>query len=275
MSCNVGSQGRLDTDAIVLSVIAPCFNEQGNIDPLVDRTLAVFDAMKITAELVLIDDGSADNTWERIRRRSQADARVLGVRHTSNSGIEAAWRTGLESATGELICLIDADLQNRPEDIAKLYRAYLRELPDIVQAVRHPVRGVRRCRTFSRVLNILLNLTFRMRLRDNKSGFMLCRRDVMANLLRHRYGYRYFQSFIGVAAGVRGYTIAEVDADFEVRFAGESFLRRFPIVVSLRICWELLKFRVETWPVTWPSRTWRPRRWNVPYVITDTAQGKP
>lgn len=273
MSRSVGSRGRVGADGIVLSVIAPCFNEQDNVDPLVDRTLAVFDAAKITAELVLVDDGSTDETRERIRRRAQAEARVLDAGHTSNSGIEAAWRTGLEAATGELICLIDADLQNRPEDIAKLYRTYLRELPDIVQAVRHPVRGVRRCRMFSRGLNFLLNLVFGTRLRDNKSGFILCRRDVMVNLLRHRSGYRYFQSFIGVAAAVQGYTIAEVDTDFDVRTAGESFLSRFPVGVSLHILWELLNFRLETWSMARRRGTRGQRRWTVPYPITDPAQG--
>ena len=234
------------TGDCVLSVIAPCFNEQDNIGPLAARALAVFDAMDVQAELLLVDDGSSDNTWSKILRCSRDDARVRGVRHRSNRGIENAWRTGLVAAAGELICLIDADLQNRPEDIARLYKTYLREVPDIVQGVRHPVRGARRCHLFSRALNALLNATFRMRSRDNKSGFILCRRDVLERVLSHRYRYRYFQSFIGVAAASLGYTTAEVDTDFDPRHGGRSFLRRFPIGVSSRILWELLKFKVET-----------------------------
>lgn len=237
---------RAGTGECVLSVIAPCFNEQDSIGPLVARALAVFDALDVPAELLLVDDGSSDDTWSRILRCSRGDARVRGVRHHSNRGIESTWRTGLASAAGELICLIDADLQNRPEDIARLYKTYLQDVPDIVQGVRHPVRGARRCHLFSRALNFLLNIAFRMRLRDNKSGFILCRRDVLERVLSHRYRYRYFQSFIGVAAGALGYTIAEVDTDFDVRHGGRSFLSRFPIGVSLRILWELLKFRVET-----------------------------
>ena len=118
-----------------------------------------------------------------------------------------------------------------------------------------------------------MNLAFGTRLRDNKSGFILCRRDVMTNLLRHRSGYRYFQSFIGVTAAAQGYTIAEVDTDFDVRAAGESFLSRLPVGVSLRIVWELLNFRLETWLAARRSRTQRQRRWAVPYAITDPAQG--
>ncbi len=279
------------TEAVVLSVIAPCFNEQENVDVLVDRTLAVFDAMETTAELLLIDDGSTDATWERINRRTRLDERVRGVTHGSNRGIESAWHSGLESSSGELVCLIDADLQNRPEDIEKLYRTYLRELPDIVQAVRHLVKGPRRCNTFSWVLNFLLNTVFRTRLRDNKSGFILCRREVLSNVIHHRYRYRYFQSFIGVAAHAQGYTTLEVDTDFDQRHAGRSFLSRFPIVVSLRILWELLKFRIETSRVRAPWRPWmRPgwtgrqatagEQWNgqgsemMPPGLAGTAQGE-
>jgi glycosyltransferase involved in cell wall biosynthesis len=260
-------------DDTVLSVIAPCLNEEGNVDSLADRTLAVFDEMGVAAELLLIDDGSADTTWERIQRRSQGDGRVRGVRHTFNRGIAEAWRTGLTSASGELICLIDADLQNRPEDIPRLYMAYLRELPDMVQAVRHPVSGARHRHLFSRGLNLLLNLTFRTHLRDGKSGFVLCRRGTLAGILKHRYSYRYFQSFIGAAAGLQGCAIAEVDTDFELRRAGTSFLSRFPIGVSMWICWELLKYRVETRASAARASALR-RGWSLPPVTVEAAGGK-
>ncbi len=254
---------------VVLSVIAPCFNEEGNIEALVDRTLATFDSLGIAGQLFLVDDGSRDETWNRITARVQADSRVHGIRHQSNRGIEAAWQSGLEQSAGRLVCLIDADLQNRPEDIEKLYRAYLRDVPELVQAVRHPVRGVRRCRLFSRGLNLLLNFVFGMRLRDNKSGFLLARREVMNELLRNDGGYRYFQSFVGAAAGVRGYGITEVDTEFDARHAGTSFLSRFPILVSLRIIREMIRFRRETWHL---SRSMRKQRdWFLAASMTDSA----
>ncbi len=261
-------------DAIVLSVIAPCLNEQDNIDPLVERTLAVFNQMGIAAELVLVDDGSTDDTWGRIVRHSQCDERIRGVKHTSNQGIEDAWRSGYEWSGGQIVCLIDADLQNLPEDIPRLYKTYLRELPDIVQGVRRAVAGLRRYHVFSRGLNLLLNTIFRMHLRDNKSGFLLCRRDVLGCLLRHRYRYRYFQSFIGVAAGAQGCTIAEVDTTFDHRRAGRSFLSRFPIGVSTWIFWELLKFRVETWKTAALRRRLGNADWSMAPVLGKTVTGE-
>jgi len=237
--------GSADLHGVTLSVIAPCFNEEGNVDALVSRTLTTFDDMKVEGELILVDDGSDDNTWERISAQSQRDRRVNGQRQHGNFGIEAAWRKGLLVAKGHLVCFIDSDLQNRPEDIALLFKAYIQHVPDLVQAVRHPVRGLRRRKLFSRGLNILLNAAFGTRLRDNKSGFILGRRSSVQPLLEHRGTYRYFQSFIGAAAGARGYSIVEVDTQFDQRQAGSSFLSRFPILVSARIVWELLKFKLE------------------------------
>ena len=233
--------------ALELSVIAPCFNEEENIDPLVDRTLATFDRLAIPAELLVVDDGSSDATWKQISQRAKDDSRVVGVRHPVNLGIEGAWQSALKQARGELVCLIDADLQNRPEDIARLYEAYRRnETADLIQGVRDPGEGMRRLLLYSRTLNFALNASFGMKRRDNKSGFILCRREVMSDILTHRYRYRYFQSFIGVSAGARGYRTLEVETVFDRRTAGQSFLAYFPASVALRILWELLKFRIES-----------------------------
>jgi phenylacetate-CoA ligase len=234
------------SDPPVLSVIAPCFNEQDNVPVLVARTLATFDDHGIDGELVLVDDGSSDATWERIEAAMATHDRVRGTRHPQNRGIEGGWNSGLATARADLVCLIDSDLQNRPEDIARLFACHQRDKPDMVQAVRHP-KDERSRIVFSRALKVLLNITFGMRLRDNKSGFILCRREVLEDILRHRYDYRYFQSFIGVAAGVRGYRIAEVDTTFDARHAGQSFLSRLPVRASAQICVELVKYRVETW----------------------------
>ncbi len=228
-----------------LAVFAPCFNEELNIAPLCARMLAVFDELPIPAELVLIDDGSKDDTWKRIAEAERKHPRVRGIRHEKNQGIVGGWVSGLESTTAPLVCLIDSDLQNRPEDIPRLYERFLEARPDLVQAVRHPKVNRNRI-AFSKGLNTLLNVTFGMHLRDNKSGFILCRREVLEDILRDAPGYRYFQSFIGVAAGVRGLRIEEVDTDFDARAAGESFLSNFPVQVSARILRELVRYRAET-----------------------------
>ena len=156
-----------------------------------------------------------------------------------------AWLSGLEAARGSLVCLIDSDLQNLPEDVPRLYEAYVDGSADIVQAIRCAAPGVTRNRFFSRGLNGLLNVVFQMHSRDNKSGFILCRREVLTHVLQTRYTYRYFQNFLGVAAHARGYTISEIETIFGQRNGGTSFLSSMPLVFSARVLWEMVKFRVE------------------------------
>jgi phenylacetate-CoA ligase len=264
-----------EPDPVTLSVIAPCYNEEANIDLLVERTLAVFGALDIQAELVLIDDGSVDRTWARVSACAEGEPRVRGLQHSTNGGIEAAWNTGLTAARGRLICLMDADLQNRPEDIPSLLRAYAHGATDVVQGVRHASSLLTRHKVFTRGLNRLLNRAFGTSLRDNKSGFILCHRDILHTVLEHRFSYKYFQSFLGVAACTRGYTIREVDTVFDARHAGSSFLSRIPILVSIRICWELLKFRFEACLMTKAAfRQPRPT-WSQPAFLSKSLSAKP
>lgn len=230
-----------------LTVIAPCYNEEGNVPELCRRVLAMFDKLPVPAELLLIDDGSADATWAKIEEAARADPRVRGEKHIKNRGIEGGWRTGLQVARADVVCLIDSDLQNKPEDVERLWAAYAKGGVDVVQGVRHPDK-VHSRRLFSRGLNHLLNFAFRMSLHDNKSGFIMCTKEVLTKLLEHRFQYRYYQGFIGAAMGVHRCSVAEVDTEFQPRYSGQSFLSDYPIVVSLRVLKELIKYRIETIP---------------------------
>ncbi len=230
---------------VALSVIAPCLDEEGNVDTLCDRVLAVFDSVGVPGELVLIDDGSSDRTWALIERRAEADGRVRGVRHEINRGIVAAWRSGLAASKGELVCLIDSDLQNTPESIEALYQCYRAGGVDLVQGARVPQDYVFARLALSKGLNFLLNRVFGMRLRDNKSGFVLSAPKVLHDSLDYRGYYRYAQCYIAVFAHARGYRVGEVATPFLARHAGESFLANLPIRVVLRVLWEMVKARVE------------------------------
>jgi len=218
--------------SIELTVIAPCFNEADNLHEFTARTLRVFDTRDIRGEIVLVDDGSADRTAAVIREQEAAHpGRVVGVFHETNKGLEQGWRSGLEASRGAYVCLIDADLQNQPEDIYRLYREIRFSNVDLVQGTRSHIGRLRNSRYILSVgLNRILNLCFGMKARDNKSGFILCRRDVLAEILRHRHRYRYFQTFITVAPHSRGYSIREVETLFESRIHGASFIRsRLPL----------------------------------------------
>jgi phenylacetate-CoA ligase len=211
---------------IELSVIVPCFNEELNVPELTRRVLKTLDGGQVRGEIVLVDDGSRDRTRDVIEEQVRLDpARVVGVFHEKNAGMAAAWRSGVNAARGANVATIDADLQYQPEDLLRLYRTLIESSVDIVQGYRSSVGRLRDGRfVLSRGLNILLNGSFGMNLRDNKSGFVCCAKEVLQDLLRYKGRYSYWQSFIMVAAHARGYSYREIETLFEDRKQGQSFL---------------------------------------------------
>lgn len=235
---------------IDVSVVVPCFNESRNVVELTSRLQETFRKGGFQGEIILVDDGSSDDTGTLIDSLAKRHPNVVGVHHPSNRGIEAGWKTGLMTASGEYACLIDADLQNLPEDVARLYREVRFSHADLVQGFRSSVGRVRDSRyLLSRGLNLILNLHFGMRQRDNKSGFVIARTETLGDILRHRLSYRYFQTFIAVSAHAKGYSIREIETLFESRLLGKSFLPRFPLETVLFCLVDLVKafweFRVR------------------------------
>lgn len=212
--------------APALSVIAPCFNEELNIPELVRRVLHVFDRADLAGELILVDDGSKDGTRAAIEAQERAHpGRVVGRFHPKNRGMAHAWKTGVAAASAPIVAVIDADLQYQPEDLIRLYNELMEHSIDVVQGWRSAVGRERGGRYhISRGLNFMLNAAFGMDLQDNKSGFVMCAKEVMEDLLTYDGNYYYWQSFIMVAAHAKGYSYKEVETLFENRRAGQSFL---------------------------------------------------
>ena len=211
-----------------VSVVAPCFNEESNVEVLVERLASVFKDNNLNGEVVLVDDASTDNTRSMIQGLQSKYHNVRLVAHDENKGIAGAWQSGIDAAKGEYVCFIDADLQNLPEDVARLYQEIVTKKVGLVQGWRKPVladgnsvmRGV-----VSRGLNFFLNTLFGMHLTDNKSGFVMAKKDVLAHVIQHRGRYTYFQTFIAVSAKKKGYSISEVETVFAKRNAGQSYIQ--------------------------------------------------
>ncbi len=215
-----------------LSVIVPCLNEEANVPELCARIGEVFKVGGLTAELILIDDGSTDRTSEVIAEIQQTMPFVVTRKHAQNRGIAAAWKTGAAAARGRLVSVMDADLQYQPEDLLRLKRELEQSNVDVVQGWRSPVGRDKGPRYYySRGLNAILNAAFGMSLDDNKSGFIMTTREIFEDLLSYRGEYNYWQSFIMVAAHAKGYTYKQIETLFEPRRAGKSFLDNAPIKV--------------------------------------------
>jgi phenylacetate-CoA ligase len=230
----------------LLSVVAPCFNEAQNLAELTERLNRTFERKGIAGEIVLVNDGSRDATGSVIDELARQWPNVVPVHHPVNRGIEAAWRSGLQAARGVYVCFIDADLQHHPEDVYRLLREIRHSHVDLVQGYRSSVGRLKDSRyILSKGLNFLLNALFGMNMRDNKCGFVLSRKEVLEDVLLHRFHYRYFQTFITVSATWKGYTTRSIETLFESRLLGRSFLSRFPVRAVLWSFADIAKALVE------------------------------
>lgn len=119
----------------MLSVIIPSYNEHDNISNTAQVIRGILDTEDIPFEIVFVDDGSKDNTWDIICAENDKDARVRGVRFSRNFGKEGAIFAGLKSAEGDCAVLIDCDLQHPPELIPRMYRMW-ESGAEVVEAVK-------------------------------------------------------------------------------------------------------------------------------------------
>jgi len=232
-----------------LSVIVPCYNEEKNLPNLVARLGAAMGLGGIAVEIVLVDDCSRDSTREVIGRLATEYPFVRAVSHEVNQGISGGWQSGLAAAQAPAVVIMDADLQYAPEDVPKLYRIWQREKPDIVQGWRiaHNFRATHRY-ILSLGFSFFLNKLFGTNLRDIKSGFLCTSREILADMLKTHYTYRFPQHFLVVNAAAKGYTIRQEPVLFWNREAGESFITsplRFSIRSLRDLPYAFLEFRLR------------------------------
>lgn len=233
-----------------LTIIGPAYNESKNIIELVERLEAVFKKKNINGQIVLINDCSKDDTGKIMDEMAAKYDNIKIIHNKTNQGIAKNWSIGLARAEGRYACLMDTDLQNLPEDIWRLYQEITFTNADLVQGWRNHI-GQKKRELVSSGLNFLLNKLFRMNMRDNKSGFVISRREVLEDVLKHKKNYHHFQTFITVAARAKNYSIREIETLFAERKLGKSYLSSQLLKVSWHTFLDILKglfeFRVFDW----------------------------
>jgi phenylacetate-CoA ligase len=208
-----------------LSVVVPCFNEEANLENLVQRIHETMTMSGISTEIVLVDDCSRDRTKAIIEDLSRRHDFVTGVFHEKNQGIAGGWRSGLNASKAPAVAIMDADLQYAPEDLPRLYRIWQREKPDVVQGWRiaHNFKATYRY-LLSLGFSFLLNKLFGTNLKDIKSGFLCTSREIFKDMLETKHTYVFPQHFIVINAAAKGYSIRQEPVLFWNREAGESFI---------------------------------------------------
>jgi dolichol-phosphate mannosyltransferase len=124
----------------MISLVIPCYNETEVLRLTFDTLLREADTWNEPFEIILVDDGSADDTWEIIESLVQRDARVRGLKLSRNFGHQAAMGAGLEAATGEAVVVLDADLQDPPSLVRQMLAKW-REGYEVVYAQRNRRSG--------------------------------------------------------------------------------------------------------------------------------------
>jgi glycosyltransferase involved in cell wall biosynthesis len=114
-----------------LSIVIPLYNEAESLPELHDWIVRVMEQQQFSYEILFIDDGSKDNSWEVISHLSQVNASVKALRFQRNYGKSAALQVGFEAAQGEVVITMDADLQDSPDEIPELYRLITEDELDV------------------------------------------------------------------------------------------------------------------------------------------------
>lgn len=201
----------------MLSVIIPILDEAENLPRLYRELIDVAAREGYELQIIIVDDGSTDGSWQAIESLAAADSRVLGIRFRRNFGKAAALNAGCNAAEGDRIVTMDGDLQDDPAEIPHLL-AKLDEGFDVVSGwkqVRHdPWDKV----LPSRVFNWLVSRLTGVVLHDHNCGLKCFRREVMLEIRL----YGELHRFVPVLAAARGFRVAEVVVRHRPRTYGRS-----------------------------------------------------
>ncbi|MBT9589181.1 glycosyltransferase family 2 protein [bacterium] len=203
----------------LVSIVSPVYNEQAVIVEFIQRCLAVADslAQNYRFEVVLVNDGSTDNSLKILRQQAALDSRIKVVELMRNYGQAAALQAGLDSATGEIVITLDSDLQHFPEEIPA-FLAKLEEDYDLVCGWRHQrAEGVMR-RFPSRVANWLIRRVSGVDLHDFGTTFRACRSRTLDDLRLFGEFHRFVPALLKNAGG----RVTEIPIRNIVRPAGVS-----------------------------------------------------
>ncbi len=170
----------------LLSVIIPCKDEAESIPLFYAEFLKVADSMgNPDFELIFVEDGSSDSTLDEIKRLASEDSRVRFISFSRNFGKEAAMHAGMQSARGDYVTVMDADLQDPPELLPKMFDAILNEGYDSAAACRITRDGESPLRSFfARAFYKALNFLSPMKFREGARDYRLMKRKLVDEILK-------------------------------------------------------------------------------------------
>jgi len=209
--------GESNKPQIEISVVIPVFNEEECICELYARLKSVMNSLSLNHEIVYVDDGSVDSSWDAILQLSQQDESVVALKLSRNFGHHVAIGAGLDVTAGDWVVVMDADLQDLPEEIPKLYACAM-EGHDVVMAARkgrkHGVFKQFSGRLFAKIISRLGEFDY-----DPEVGVF---RVMSRRVVRHVCGLREVARFFTGLVYWVGFSQVKVDVKHGDRHAGET-----------------------------------------------------
>ncbi len=223
-----------------LAVVVPCFNEARTMEELLRRVLR----QPAVTEVIVVDDGSTDASWERLQGWPSLEPRVLVLRHQNNRGKGAALRTGFAKVRAEVVVVQDADLEYDPADFAGMLELILSDEADVVYGsrfmatVRNPSPWWHR--RGNQLLTTFCNRVTGLRLSDQATCYKMFRRTLLDRFVLHENGFGFCSEFTVKVARL-GLRVREVPIAYHGRTRAEGKKIRFRH--GLEAAAKILKYR--------------------------------
>jgi glycosyltransferase involved in cell wall biosynthesis len=175
-----------------LSIVIPLLNEQNSLEELTSSISTVVIAMRLEFEIILIDDGSTDNSWKIISKICSDNQNVKGIRFLKNFGKSQALSAGFKACTGDVVITMDADLQDDPNEIPELYKKIKKENFDLVSGWKKVRYDSIIFKNFpSKIFNWAARITSGIKLNDFNCGIKAYKKEVIKQIKltggMHRY----------------------------------------------------------------------------------------
>lgn len=229
------------TESPHVSVTIPIYNEEDNIPLLYQRTRDALDALGVTWEIILVNDGSRDASATRLDEVAAADPRVVVIHLARNYGQTSALMAGLDHARGRIIVPMDGDLQNDPNDIGRLLDK-IGEGYDVVSGWRKDRKDAAFKRNLpSRIANDLISNVSGVHLHDYGCSLKAYRREVLDGVKLYGEMHR----FVPIYASWNGAKVTEMEVTHHPRIHGESkygLERIVKVVLDLMVVKFLFKY---------------------------------
>ena len=203
---------------ISISIIVPVYNEENNLSPLYSELTDVLHKLDIAYEIIFVDDGSTDNSFNILSTIHAANKAIKVIQFRRNFGQTAAFAAGFDAAQGDLILTLDADGQNDPNDIPKLLKSMQEGDYDFVTGWRINRKESLLRRLISKSANFVISRSTKVVIHDRGCSLKLFKREIVKNIRL----YGQLHRFLPELASAIGVKIAEVPVNDRTRLSGKS-----------------------------------------------------